>query len=70
MHNIRYNFTKMLNTIFPIIVYIWGVTIYVFVPNRHDTGTSVGLQRWTAVCKCGVHSVNMANAKACFEMRN
>ena len=39
-------------------VNIRGVTIHVFVPNRHGTGTLVWLQRWTAVRKCGVHSVN------------
>ena len=47
-----------------------GVTIYVFVPNRHGTGTSGWLQRWTAMRKCGVQSVNMANVKASFAMRN
>ena len=49
-----------------ICVYVRGVTIHVFVPNRHGTGTSQWLQRWTAVRKCGVHSVNMANVKAFF----
>ena len=47
-----------------------GVTVHVFVPNRHGTGTSVRLQRWTAVHKCGVHSLNMVNVKACFAIRN
>ena len=47
-----------------------SVTVHVFVPNRHGTGTSVRLQRCTAVCKCGVHSVNMAIVKACFAMQN
>ena len=44
-----------------IILYIRGVTIHVFVTNRHGTGTSGWLQRWT---------VNIANAKACFAMQN
>ena len=43
-----------------------GVTIYVFVPNRHGTGTSGWLQRWAALRKCGVRSVHMANVNACF----
>ena len=43
-----------------------GVTVHVFVPNRHGTGTLVRLQRCTAVRKCGIHSVNMPNVKACF----
>ena len=47
-----------------------GVTVHVFEPNRHGTGTSVRLQRCTAVRKCGVHSVNMVNVKACFAVLN
>ena len=47
-----------------------GVTVHIFVPSRHGTGTSVRLQRCTAVCKCGVHSVNMANVNACFVVQN
>ena len=35
---------------------IRGVTVHVFVPSRHGTGTSERLQRCTAVRKCGVHS--------------
>ena len=46
------------------------VAVHVFVSNRHSTGTSVRLQRCTVVRKCGVHSVNMANVKACFAMQN
>jgi hypothetical protein len=34
-----------------------GVTVHVFVPNRPGTGTSVRLQRCTAVRKCGVDRV-------------
>ena len=51
-------------------MYVGGVTVQVFVPNRHDTDTSVRLQRCTVVRKCGVHSVNMANVKACFAVQN
>ena len=51
-------------------IYIRGVTVHVFVPNRHGTDTSVWLQRRTAVRICGVHSVNMANVKACFAVQN
>ena len=46
------------------------VAVHVFVSNRHSTGTSVRLQRCTVVRKCGVHSVNMANVKACYAMQN
>ena len=51
-------------------IYIRGITVHVFVPNRHGTDTSVRLQRCTTVHKCGIHSVNMANVKACFAMQN
>ena len=47
-----------------------GATVHVFVPNRHGTDTSERLQRCTAVHKCGVYSVNMANVKACFTVQN
>ena len=56
--------------IVPHILIIRGVTIHVFVPNLHCTGTFVRLQRCTAVRKCGVHSDNMANVKAFFAMQN
>ena len=49
---------------------IRGVTVHLFVPNRHGTNTSVRLQRCTEVRKCGVHSINMANVKACFSVQN
>ena len=53
-----------------VIRYIRGVAIHVFASNHHGTGTSVWLHG--GLCKCGVglHSVNMANVKACFGMRN
>ena len=56
-------------------VYTRGVTkdsVFVpnvFVRNRHGTGTFGWLQRWTAVRKCCIHSVNMANVKACIAMQ-